>query len=178
MCSNTGLRPMVYQLLYHVVGSGLFRRTAIIVTTMRFFPNQSNLHFIMTLSWSSSSRASKQNSVTLNKMMRQWEAEQTGMLRHSLLLPFRGFVKRRILLMGLHCITPACVELFESTVVYSSWYIPMHSDQQGLGGRCTGGETGRWIMVISIYGQIHIWTDRWCWCHCVWACHVTPMSMR
>ena len=84
--SSTGLRPTVYKLLDHVVGSGLFRRTTVILTTMRFCPNQSNLQIILTLSWGPSSRASEPNGRTLNKMMRQWREEQTAMPRHALLL--------------------------------------------------------------------------------------------
>lgn len=116
---NTGLRPMVYKLFDHVVGSGLFRGNTITVTTTRFFPNQSNLHFVMTLSCSASTRAPKQNSMTLNTMMRQWEAEQTGLPRHSLLLLFRGFVKCRILLMGILHLIPAYAGLFESSILYT-----------------------------------------------------------
>jgi hypothetical protein len=81
--SSMGLRRTVYKLLDHVAGSGLFRRNTVILSTMGFCPNQSNLQFIMTLSWGTSSR---NGMTTLNKMMRQWEEEQTAMLRHALLL--------------------------------------------------------------------------------------------
>jgi len=84
--SSMGLRLTVYKLLYHAVGSGLFRRTTVILTTMRFWPNQSNLQSIMTLSLGTSSRASEPNRMTLNKMMRQREAEQTAVPRHAVLL--------------------------------------------------------------------------------------------
>ena len=77
----------------------------------------------MTLSCRTSSRSCKQNCMTLNKMMRQWRAEQTGMLRHSVLLLFLALWTVEYY-WWLFCAAQRFLAgLFESTIfVHSSWY--------------------------------------------------------